>query len=268
MLYLLDKETGLNLRKPRDLLCEPSPSTLFACKNRLQKGWKTTQANLFYSAALKAGQRIGPHRQDVLEGLIGHLLGDGFAEKRGGSTRIVLKQSAKKVQYIHFLHQLLCKGGVCNQEPPRLSKVVGKSGKHYFSARLTTYSFSSLTYIHDAFYVKESGAKFVKRVPPSIGDLLTERGLAHWIMDDGSPYISGNKTGGLRLSTESFSFEDVPILQKALLDNFSLESNLQKHRMQSGEKKPIIYIPKSQRPLLKGLCEKYFVDAMMYKLEY
>ena len=236
------------------------------------------QASGFYCAARKAAQRIGPHRQEVLEGLIGNMLGDGFAERRGGSTRIVLKQSAKKVQYIHFLHQLLCKGGVCNQEAPRLSKVVGKLGKHYFSARFNTYTFSSFNYIHEAFYVKQASflqgqkdpqhMRFVKRVPPYISDLLTKRGLAHWIMDDGSPYKSGKKTGGLRLSTESFSFQDVTILQKALLDNFSLESNLQRHTMQSGERKPIIYIPKNQRPLLKRLCEQYFVDAMMYKLEY
>lgn len=231
-------------------------------------GVSLAQTSAFYSAALMAGQRIGPHRQDVIEGLIGHLLGDGFAEKRGGSTRVVLKQSAKKVQYIAFLHQLLCKSGVCTPRTPRLSKVVGKSGKHYFSARFATYSFSSFNFIHEAFYAQNSEMRFVKRIPPFIGELLTERGVAHWIMDDGSPYKSGKKTGGLRLSTESFSFEDVPILQKALLDKFSLESNLQKHKMASGSYKPIIYIPKNQRPRLKELCQKYFVDAMMYKLEY
>ena len=222
----------------------------------------------FHSAALKGAQRIGPHRQDVLEGLIGNLLGDAFAERRGGSTRILLKQSAKKVQYITFLHQLMCKGGICNPKTPRLSKVVGKSGKQYFSTKFATYSFPSLNFIHEAFYVQDDEKRFVKRVPPSIGDLLTERGLAHWIMDDGSPYKSGTKTGGLRLSTESFSFQDASILQKALLDNFSLQSSLHRHKMESGSYKPIIYIPKNQRPRLKELCGKYFVDAMMYKLEY
>lgn len=225
-------------------------------------------ANGFYSPALKAGQRIGPHRQDVVEGLIGNLLGDGFAEKRGGSTRILLKQSVEKVQYITFLHQLLRKGGLCGQETPRLSKVVGKLGKQYFSARFATYSFASLNFIHEAFYVPGGKMRFVKRVPPSIGNLLTERGLAHWIMDDGSPYKSGQKTGGLRLSAESFSFQDVAILQEALFDNFSIESNLHRHKMQSGTYKPVIYIPKSQRPRLKEMCREYFVDVMMYKLEY
>ncbi|RYX79692.1 hypothetical protein EON70_00750 [bacterium] len=235
--------------------------------NKQGGGGCSVQASAFYSSALKAAQRIGPHRQDVIEGLVGNLLGDGFAEKRGGSTRILLKQSAEKVQYITFLHQFLCKAGICNANIPRLSKVVGKSGKQYFSTKFATYSFSSLNFIHEAFYVKDSEKRFVKRVPPSIGDMLTERGLAHWIMDDGSPYKSGRKTGGLRLSTDSFSFQDVSTLQKALLDNFSLESTLHRHKMQPGNYKPIISISKDQRPRLKKLCGKYFVDAMMYKLE-
>lgn len=59
-------------------------------------------------------------------------------------------------------------------------------------------------------------------VPANIGELLTPRALAYFIMDDGGkgPY------GEMNLHTRSFTLEDVQLLQQALADNFKLRTRL------------------------------------------
>jgi hypothetical protein len=50
-----------------------------------------------------------------------------------------------------------------------------------------------------------------KKVPQNIGEFLTYRGLAYWIMDDGSI-----KNKGLHLNTYAFLDEDVELLLNTL----------------------------------------------------
>lgn len=59
-------------------------------------------------------------------------------------------------------------------------------------------------------------------MPDNIGDLLTARALAYFIMDDGGkgPY------GETNLHTRSFTLEEVHMLQKVLYDNFQLRTRL------------------------------------------
>ena len=57
-----------------------------------------------------------------------------------------------------------------------------------------------------------------KVVPQNIFELLTERGLAFWIMDDGNKQDSG-----LHLSVCAFSQEDVDKLMYTLQTKFNLK---------------------------------------------
>ena len=70
-------------------------------------------------------------------------------------------------------------------------------------------------YLGDLFYIDK-----VKTIPSNIGDLLTEVGLAFWIMDDGGKSSSNQKI----LHTRSYMFDEVILLQKVLKDNFKLHS--------------------------------------------
>ena len=229
----------------------------------------------FYTSTLLSRERIGPVGQGVLDALVGNLLGDGYAEKRGNATRIVLKQSAQKVNYIKFLHKIMSEGGVCNPTKCKTSTEIGKSGKIYYSMRFSTFSFSQLNYLHSSFYEKRENLelslplntnRFVKRVPVNLRDLLTPRGLAHWIMDDGSLSKHNSRVGGLRLSTESFTYKDAEELQRVILDKFNLISTLHKHRMQSSQDKPVIYIPRFEQEKLFRLVKPYFESTMLYKI--
>lgn len=63
----------------------------------------------------------------------------------------------------------------------------------------------------------------IKTVPSDIGSMLTPRGLAYWIMDDG--YWEG-KT--VKLCTDGFSLDEVELLIKTLNLNFGLIATVNK----------------------------------------
>ncbi len=73
----------------------------------------------------------------------------------------------------------------------------------------------------------------VKRVPYNIYELLIPRGLAFWIMDDGS-----RQGDGLHISVYAFSNEDVYKLMFTLQDKFNLKCSIHYNR----DEKPRIYI--------------------------
>ena len=72
-------------------------------------------------------------------------------------------------------------------------------------------------YLGDLFYIDK-----VKTIPSNIGDLLTEVGLAFWIMDDGG--LGSN--GTLNLHTDSYSLTEVNLLIDVLKRNFDINSRI------------------------------------------
>nr|AAB95260.1 group I intron orf [Venturia inaequalis] len=65
----------------------------------------------------------------------------------------------------------------------------------------------------------------VKIVPENIYQLLTPRGLAFWIMDDGSKHGTG-----LHISVYAFSNTDVDKLMFTLQDKFALTCSIHYNR--------------------------------------
>ena len=108
-------------------------------------------------------------------------------------------------------------------------------------------------YLWDLFYIDK-----VKTVPLNIGEILTEVGLAFWIMDDG-----GKVGNGLKLSTNSFNYSDCTILVKVLYDNFNLKCSIQSA---GKDNQFIIYIWKESMPLLRKIVLPYVHPSMKYKL--
>lgn len=104
----------------------------------------------------------------------------------------------------------------------------------------------------DKFYLEN-----VKKVPCDIYQLLTLKGLAFWIMDDGSRHGDG-----LHISVYAFSNEDVDKLMFTLHDKFNLLCSIHYNR----EMKPRIYIFKQSMDKLTSLISPYFIKEMLYKL--
>ena len=152
---------------------------------------------------LRSIERIGPHNYDVLPGrspgsvMFGSLLGDGYAMKRiqqyGETVRFSFKQSTVHLEYLFYLYDFglglgpLFVRGYCSTVAPRLYKrTIKGSDKTYYGYEFNTFSFTSLVWIYNLFYING-----VKVVPASLSFYMAPLTLAIWISDDGGWTGSG-----------------------------------------------------------------------------
>jgi len=113
-------------------------------------------------------KRIGPHNIDVISVLVGNLLGDSHSELRSGSPRFSLHMSFRNREYLNWLHTFFADRGYGSKIRPVFKKQIGKNGKIYYSGKFNLYTFSSLRWLYDLFYIEKK-----KRIPTIIKDLLT-----------------------------------------------------------------------------------------------
>jgi hypothetical protein len=210
----------------------------------------------FWSSNLKSNQRIGPHNLDVISVLIGNILGDGYVEYRGGSTRITLHLGLPNREYIGWLHSFYVERGYSSSNPLNFKKQIGKHNKIYFSTKIRTFSFKSFNWLHDLFY-KPEGLIYKKCIPYNIEEFLNPLTLAIWFMDDGSRHNSG-----VLLHTNSYVIEDIKILQQALLERYSLKTSLH-----SKNGKWIIFFGKNNASSFSKIIYSYMHPSMLYKLK-
>ena len=204
-------------------------------------------------SALRIKKVHGPHNIDVYSLLFGSLLGDSYAEKRSGSTRIVLQQEESNAAYLFWFHQFLAQRGYCSEKKPTLQKRIGPQGKVRFCLRVRTYSFASFNWIHEAFYPLNQQ----KVVPKDLCWMfLTPLALAVWIMDDG-----GACSAGLKISTHGFQEEEVLFLCEVLNQKYHLSARPNRDRHQF-----VIYLPKAGMPRLGQIISPYLVSSMHRKL--
>lgn len=204
---------------------------------------------------LKGIYRIGPHNIDIISIIFGSLLGDGDGEKRGLGTRINFYQEATHVTYLLYLHDLLSKSGYCNDKIPKISTRLGTKGKVRKIIRFSTWTYTSFNWIYDLWYKNK-----IKQVPKCIDKYLTPLALAIWIMDDGFKV-----NNGLKLSTNSFSYDDCLILVNALNNNYNLKCTIQSAGTPN---QYIIYIWKESMENLRKIVSGYIIPSMKYKLNY
>lgn len=204
---------------------------------------------------IPAFKRIGPHHQDVLSVIYGSLLGDSHAEYRsqGNGTRLQFHQEASHKEYLLWLHDFFLSHGYCTPTIPRIKTRLAENGKLRYILRFSTFTYTSFNDIHSDWYVNG-----VKRVPANIESYLTPLALAIWIMDDG-----GRVGSGVKLATNSFTFEDTTRLSLVLNHKFGLKSSVQS----AGVKDQYhIYIWAESMPLLRSLVKQHMVPTMFYKL--
>lgn len=187
------------------------------------------------------------------EALIGIMLGDGHLRraKPTHNTRLQIDQSyPEKEQYVRSLYKLL--EPLVTMSPTVLTRTDKRNGSITQSIYFRTLSMSCLNYYYDLFYNK------VKIVPRNLGELLTARGLAYWIMDDGGKSVYNQTI----LHTRSFSLDDVKYLQSVLLENFGLKTRLEEKKKDQW----VIFIPVRQKILLKDIVGPFMHESMLYKI--
>jgi len=192
--------------------------------------------------------------------IIGLLLGDGHLQSRNGNSRFIYAQSSLRENHLNYFYH------VYSMFKPFLSKefeaksrsfLDNRTNKTYSSISFATLSLPCFNLYRSLFY-NEKNKKFV---PSNINQLLTPRGLAYWIMDDGSLH---NK--GLHLSTYSFSYKDVILLQNTIINlfmpNFTVKCTIHNH--QKGYR---LYIWKESMDLIRNQIYEYMHKDMLYKIK-
>lgn len=224
-----------------------------------------------------------PLSKEVMDPLIGNLLGDGSLRfthkgldgKPKVNTNALYAMTLKNKDYIYHLWQNIYYSISTKTEPrpwsgsadKRSKKTQVLAGGALTNLAVTQYTFStkslpSLTLLHSQWYEwSESKKGFIKIVPLNIVELLTPIGLAHWIMDDGFNY--GN---GVCLCTESFSLAEVELLKKVLESKFELIVTIQNRKTSGGSVGYRLRISSKSRDNLLSLVRSYFIPSMNYKL--
>ena len=192
---------------------------------------------------------------DIKDVLIGILLGDAHIVKRSSTanSRLVYAQTAiTHKAYFEYVYSFFT--NFCTKDYIPQSRVVRdkRTKKIYSSISFTTMQLPCFNVFRELFYLSN-----VKTVPHNIYELLTAKGLAFWIMDDGSKH--GN---GLHISVYAFSNSDVDKLMFTLQDKFNLKCSIHYNR----DNKPRIYIFKESMDHLITLVKPYFINEMLYKL--
>ena len=185
---------------------------------------------------------------EIKDVLVGVILGDGHIGKRSSTcnSRLIYAQTAvTHKEYFNYVYSLF-KPFCANDYIPQ-SRLIrdNRTNKIYSAISFTTMQLPCFNVFKEIFYLSN-----VKKVPDNIYELLTPRGLAFLIMDDGS-----RQGSGLHISVYAFSNQDVDKLMFTLQDKFKIKCSIHYNR----DKKPRIYIFKESMDNLISLVSPYFI---------
>jgi hypothetical protein len=218
--------------------------------------WKMkSKNNLFVREYRKSAKYYLTLNIELVEIIIGLMLGDLFAEKINinSNTRLQFKQSVKNKTYIDHLYSLF---EIYCSTPPKINCFKDKrAGKKEIneSIKFWTLSLPCFNQFRTLFYDDQG----IKHIPLNLELILTSRGLAYWIMDDG--YKSKN---GFYLCTESYTLADNLRLCEILKRKFNLECGIHKHT--NGHR---LYIFSKSKDQLLTLIRPYIIDHFLYKFD-
>jgi len=208
-----------------------------------------------FNTRCRAINRVGPHNLDLISVIFGLLLGDGYANNRTGEgVRIAIKQSGIHKEYLFFLYHFFLDRGYCsNLEPRKYTRTIQGINKIYLGYEFNTYTFRSFLWIYKSFY--KNGKKII---PYNLEKYMNSISLSIWIMDDG-----GWTGEGVRISANSFTYDELIFIQNILNKNFNLDSTIQKISIKN---RYSIYIKKNSIDKLRSITIPYFHKSMLYKL--
>lgn len=186
--------------------------------------------------------------------LIGLLLGDLSLEKNQASVNVRMKFEQGLVHKEYLLHLFELFSDYSSMAPKIINRAPDKrNGVIYSSIRFTTYSLPCFNEFYDLFY--PDGKKII---PNNIAELLTPRGLAYWLADDGS-WIKSERR--VVLATNCFTLEEINLLSKILVEKFNLTNYIRKHK--SG---CVIVINRKSVPVLQDLLTAVMPSMMAHKI--
>ena len=184
--------------------------------------------------------------------LVGTVLGDGHLEINGRGVRLKIGHGLGQRGYIFWKYDEL--KNIVPSKPRLVKEFHKRRQKSDESLHFATFSDTELLKWHGLFYKNK-----VKVIPKNIDEILTSPlSLAVWFMDDG---YKRNDCNALRISTDSFSFNDQRLLVDCLNKNFGISSTIHKKG-----KAYNIYVPKNSAQKFCNVIKPYVVDSLLYKV--
>ena len=187
--------------------------------------------------------------------MVGILLGDAHIVRRSSTSnsRLVYAQTAiAHKEYFDYVLSFFLPFCAKYYIPQSRIVIDNRTKKTYSAISFTTMQLPCFNVFREMFYELS-----IKRVPHNIYELLTPRGLAFWLMDDGSKH--GN---GMHIGVYAFTNTDVDKLMWTLQDKFNIKCSIHYNR----DRKPRIYIFKESMNTLITLVKPFFIKEMLYKL--
>ena len=198
--------------------------------------------------------------------LVGTLLGDATISKtKSIALNVKFEQKLANKEYVNHLYEIF---EPYVGTPPRVRNITGGGAKDRHSIWFRTYRHIDFKFYYDLFYRKTNKNNLAdlrkKRVPKLIHKFLTPRALAYWFMDDGSYYYNKSKNSQQKVyyfNTQSFSYEDIKILKKALKLNFNFDTNIYRDRTYY-----LLYIQPQSKDDFINLIKSFIIEIFDYKL--
>jgi hypothetical protein len=220
-------------------------------------------------AIIKSYTKFNEHPLLIQQFIRGSVLGDLHIRRRKPShnARLSWKFGPKHEIYGNFSFKLFSTLGYCNERGLTQESFYHKQAKKIYTALgFDTFSFVSFNELHDTYYIRDFDGKRRKIIPFNIKELFQEPfSLAVLIQDDGYFNIGG---GVVKIATNCFSLTEQNLLVSALADNYNLNFNVIKHRIDkdTGKIEYVLYLPKKQVPALILLVKEHMIPSMWYKL--
>lgn len=230
-------ETNRNIAKKLHI----SPTT--ALKYTRKLGLKTNSSkakSINYPIKLTAEQK---------EIIYGSMLGDMGLYKTKNLYRFSFCQGGNHEEYFdHVISKfsgLIGKVNKAQRFDSRTSLFYNKFSVKFLAAKEYEYFYKIMT-VNDK-----------KTITKEWVNLLTERSIAYWFMDDGSKDCI--------FATNCFSFNEVKLLSETLLNKFKLKNEIKKI---FNKEQYIIHISVESQKRFNDLIRPYIVESMKYKLKY
>lgn len=198
--------------------------------------------------------------------IFGTLLGDGNLQtgSQGRTWRYRALHQSKHKDYLFHKYEIL--KSLCSSEPvygKTLDDRTGSESERWYFNTLTN---PSLKFFADMFYTFDPNKqKWVKDVPLNVQKFLNPTALAYCYMDDGALKWFGH-SNAMRICTESFSKEGVHRIQKALKNQYNIDTTLVKKSLRDGTIGYRIAIPEQKSSAFRELINPHLVDCMKYKV--
>lgn len=245
----MKRQLSKNVLK-REYLVNKLTSYQIAKKYGYTATWINALRKKYNIPALKRHERKEdmPLSQAQKEYIYGALLGDACLKKNTDNSNAYLSIGQINLQYVKWQYRIMKK---FVRSKIKIYRKQGRSNLYYFD----TISHPNFTKIYYLVYSKGR-----KRINNEWIRNLTPLSLAFWYLGDGSITRS---TRQMRISTESFSREELKLLRRFLFKKWGITVEI---KPSPAKGKFLMLFHAKERDKFFSLIKQYSIPTMMYKI--